>query len=147
MEQNSSADKKPGATGHRNPVPTVDTIIYEPSKGIVLVKRKNPPHGWALPGGFVDYGETVENAAVREALEETSLAVHLTGLHGVYSDPTRDVRMHTISTVFTASADNPNDVRGGDDASEAIFFPLDRLPEPIAFDHHKIIKDFIDKLN
>ena len=78
--------------GHANPLPTVDVIIRHPGKGIVLVRRRFPPLGWALPGGFVDYGEAVESAAVREALEETGLVVRLTGLVGVYSDPARDAR-------------------------------------------------------
>jgi 8-oxo-dGTP diphosphatase len=124
-------------------VPTVDVVIYHPQRGVVLVKRKNPPFGWALPGGFVEYGETVERAAVREAWEETALQVRLTGLLGVYSDPARDSRMHTISTVFTGVAENPDAVRGGDDAQEARFFALDALPEILAFDHGGILKDFV----
>ncbi|MDR2162072.1 MAG: NUDIX hydrolase [Desulfovibrio sp.] len=125
-----------------NPVPTVDVVIYHPDRGVVLVLRKNPPLGWALPGGFVDYGETVEAAAVREAAEETALRVRLTGLLGVYSNPARDSRLHTISTVFTAAAENPGEVRGGDDAREARFFALDGLPEVLAFDHGEILRDF-----
>lgn len=128
---------------YRNPLPTVDVVIYHPQRGVVLVKRRNPPHGWALPGGFVDYGETVEHAARREALEETSLAVSLLGLVGVYSDPGRDPRGHTISTVFAARTDEPDAVLGGDDAAEARFFPLDALPEPLAFDHASILEDFM----
>ncbi len=127
----------------RNPLPTVDIIIHEPGLGIVLVKRKFEPLGWALPGGFVDYGETVENAAVREALEETCLDVELKGLLGVYSDPQRDKRGHTISTVFWGRAKNPDKVQGADDAAEARFFLPGALPEPLAFDHAKIIKDFL----
>ncbi|MBC8019494.1 MAG: NUDIX hydrolase, partial [Verrucomicrobia bacterium] len=86
---------------YRNPFPTVD-IIIETGSGIVLIERKNPPHGWALPGGFVDYGESLEAAAVREAREETSLEVSNLRLLGCYSDPGRDDRMHTISTVYVA---------------------------------------------
>ncbi len=128
------------------PLPTVDMIIYDAALGIVLVERRYQPHGWALPGGFVDYGETVEKAAVREALEETGLHVAINGLVGVYSDPARDARKHTISTVFWGSASNPGDVAGHDDARNAKFFPLRALPEPIAFDHAKIIKDFTENI-
>lgn len=127
---------------YRAPSPTVDAVIYDAAKGIVLVKRKNEPFGWALPGGFVDYGESVEQAAVREAKEETGLDVTLTGLLGVYSDPARDPRGHTISAVFSATAENPGTIAGGDDAEEARFFPLGALPQDIVFDHSKIIDDF-----
>lgn len=127
---------------YRAPSPTVDTVIYDAVRGIVLVKRKNEPFGWALPGGFVDYGESVECAAVREAKEETGLTVTLTRLLGVYSDPVRDPRQHTISTVFSAVAENPADIAGGDDAEDARFFPLNALPQGIVFDHSKIIDDF-----
>ena len=124
---------------YRNPVPTVD-IIIEVEKGIVLIKRRNPPPGWAIPGGFVDYGETVENAAVREAKEETGLDVELTRLLGVYSDPARDPRGHTISTVFVASA--AGIPTAGDDAAEARIFTRDSLPPDIAFDHRRILEDY-----
>lgn len=127
------------------PSPTVDALIYDAARGIVLVRRKNEPVGWALPGGFVDYGESVEHAAVREALEETGLTVALTSLLGVYSDPARDPRQHTISTVFTAAATNPEDIAGGDDAAEARFFLPDALPPDIVFDHRKIIDDFLQR--
>jgi len=125
----------------RNPYPTVDIIIYDPLHGVALIERKNPPHGWALPGGFVDYGESVENAAVREAKEETGLDVTLTGLLGVYSDPDRDPRMHTMSVVFTAQTSRPESARAGDDAGNLAFFALEALPE-LAFDHGKILADF-----
>ena len=128
---------------YRTPSPTVDTLIHDPERGIVLVRRKNPPFGWALPGGFVDYGETLENAAIREAKEETGLDVKLERLLGVYSDPARDARQHTISTVFVAVARNPKEVTGGDDAAEAVFFPFEALPRNIVFDHSKIIDDFV----
>ena len=127
----------------RAPEPTVDVVVHEASRGVVLVHRRYPPLGWALPGGFVEYGETVEAAAVREALEETGLRVVLTGLLGVYSDPGRDARRHTISTVFTAEAEEYGDLTGGDDAAEARFFPLDGLPLPLAFDHGRILDDFM----
>jgi len=129
-----------GATfpAHRNPVPTVD-IIIRIGDSVVLVERANPPLGWALPGGFVDYGETLEEAARREAYEETGLEVHdLTQFHS-YSDPDRDPRQHTISTVFTARAEGHP--RGGDDARSARLFPLDKLPE-LVFDHRRILDDY-----
>ncbi len=129
--------------GHSNPLPTVDVVIHHPDRGIVLVRRRFAPLGWALPGGFVDYGETVEAAAVREALEETGLAVRLTSLVGVYSDPARDARKHTISTVFAAEAANPEAIAGGDDAAEARFFPVEALPVDLAFDHGRILRDYL----
>ena len=105
-------------------------------RNIVLINRKNPPHGWAIPGGFVDYGETLEAAAVREAFEETSLEVRLVRQFHSYSDPARDPRQHTISTVFIATAAGAP--AGADDASEARIFSIDDLPSPIAFDHADI---------
>jgi len=128
-------------TSPRNPFPTVD-IIIEVESGIVLIERKNPPHGWAIPGGFVDYGETVEAAAVREAKEETGLDVELTALLGVYSDPLRDPRHHTISTVFVASA--TGQPVADDDAADAGVFTADTLPEDIAFDHREILADYFN---
>jgi 8-oxo-dGTP diphosphatase len=130
----------------RNPFPTVDVVLYRPGLGVLLIERRNPPHGWALPGGFIDYGESAEQAAVREALEETGLAVRLTGLLGVYSDPDRDPRFHTLSVVFTAEADGEEAPRAGDDAGQARFFPLDALPCDMAFDHRRIIEDFCNRL-
>lgn len=130
---------------YSNPFPTVDAIIYDRKRGIVLIDRKFEPLGWALPGGFVDYGETVEAATVREALEETGLRITLRGLVGVYSDPTRDLRLHTITTVFQADADDYSTLAGGDDAKAARFFPLDKLPVDIMFGHDEIIADFIAK--
>jgi 8-oxo-dGTP diphosphatase len=126
---------------HANPLPTVDVLLHVPGRGVLLVERRNPPPGWALPGGFVDAGETVEQAAVREAREETGLEVELTGLFGVYSDPGRDPRRHTLSVVFTAQARDLDRLAPGDDAGEARFFPLDALPET-AFDHGRILGDF-----
>ncbi|HEY5996557.1 MAG TPA: NUDIX hydrolase [Candidatus Deferrimicrobiaceae bacterium] len=125
--------------GYQNPVPTVDVII-ETGEGIVLIRRKNPPPGWAIPGGFVDVGENIRDAAVREALEETGLRVTLTALLGVYSEPDRDPRQHTISTVFVGTAEGIP--QGMDDAAEASLFTEDTLPEPIAFDHAKILADY-----
>ncbi len=127
-------------TEYRNPTPTVD-IIIEKAGSIVLVKRRNPPYGWALPGGFVDEGEWIENAAMREALEETKLHVQLDELFYVYSDPKRDPRLHTMSTVFLAHAEG--EPKGDDDAEKAEYYSLDDLPSPICFDHQTIIDDYI----
>ena len=125
---------------YKNPKPTVDIIIYK-NDHLILIKRNNKPIGWALPGGFIDEGEKAEHAAIREAKEETNLHIKLEDLLYVYSDPARDPRMHTMSIVFTArSSGHPN---GGDDASEAKYFPLHSLPSPIVFDHQKIIDDFL----
>jgi len=121
------------------PRATADMII-ETAQGIVLVRRKNPPHGWALPGGFVDYGESVECAAVREAKEETSLEVTLTEQFYTYSDPARDSRHHTLSTVFIATAQGVP--RGADDAKVANTVRQDNLPAPLVFDHTQILRDY-----
>lgn len=127
---------------YRNPFPTVD-IIIEISGGIVLIERRNPPHGWALPGGFVDYGESLEAAAMREAREETSLAVSDLRLLGCYSDPARDSRMHAISTVYVAKgAGTP---QADDDAANLAIFRPDELPERLCFDHGRIIGDYLEK--
>ena len=127
---------------YRNPFPTID-IIIEMDSGIVLIERKNEPFGWALPGGFVDYGESLESAAVREAREETSLEISDLRLLGCYSDPARDSRMHTISTVYIASG------RGipsaADDALNLGIFRLDSLPEQLCFDHARILADYAAK--
>jgi len=123
----------------RNPIPTVD-IIIEYNGGIILIKRKNPPEGWALPGGFVDYGESLESAATREAKEETGLDIELLRQFHTYSDPKRDPRHHTITTVFIAKS------RGravaGDDAKEIGIFSKDNLPAQIAFDHRDILNNY-----
>ena len=124
---------------YRNPFPTVD-IIIELQDGIVLIERKNPPHGWALPGGFVDYGETLEAAAVREAREETSLEVTNLRLLGCYSNPERDERMHTISTVYIA--DGCGQPQAADDAANLGIFRLEKLPETLCFDHADILTDY-----
>lgn len=129
---------------YRNPVPTVDIIIEirdaRGREGIVLIERKNPPPGWALPGGFVDYGESLEAAAVREALEETSLRVRLAGQLGTYSDPARDPRRHTISTVFVArSRGTP---RAADDAKALRICTRREIAFPLAFDHAAILQDY-----
>jgi 8-oxo-dGTP diphosphatase len=122
----------------KNPTPTVD-IIIETAGGIVLIERKNPPHGWALPGGFVDYGEAFEDAARREAAEETGLVVKLTLQFHTYSNPERDARQHTASTVFIAKADSPP--VAADDAKNAGVFHQDNLP-PLVFDHDRILRDY-----
>lgn len=125
---------------YRNPIPTVDVLIETAPDTVVLIRRKNPPHGWAIPGGFVDYGETLEDAARREAKEETGLDVQLVRQLHTYSDPARDPRKHTISTVFVARAQGTP--VGDDDAAEARIFPRDALPSPLAFDHAAILEDY-----
>lgn len=122
------------------PAATADVIIERDGR-IVLVRRKWPPPGWALPGGFVDAGERVGEAAVREAKEETGMSVRLSALLHVYSDPARDPRRATLSAVFVAECDG--EPEGGDDAAEARWFHLDALPSPLAFDHAQIIEDFL----
>ncbi len=126
---------------YKNPVPTVD-IIIEIDGGIVLIERKKPPHGWAIPGGFVDYGESFEKAAAREALEETGLEVTLVRQFHTYSDPDRDQRQHTASTVFIARASGRP--RGLDDAVRARIFTRDTLPD-LVFDHRKILDDYFQE--
>ena len=129
---------------YRNPIPTVDVIIRIGGK-IVLIERKNEPKGWALPGGFVDYGESLEAAARREAQEETGLAVENLRQFGAYSAPGRDPRQHNISVGFTAEATGAP--TGGDDAAHAELFPLDALPSPLCFDHGQILDDYRDWLS
>jgi 8-oxo-dGTP diphosphatase len=124
----------------RNPAPVVDIIIELASGGIVLVERKFPPPGWAIPGGFVEYGEKLTDAAVREAKEETSLDVELVALLGCYSDPRRDARRHTISTVYVARA--TGQPVAADDAAAVGIYERDRLPSPLAFDHATILADY-----
>jgi 8-oxo-dGTP diphosphatase len=126
---------------YRNPVPTVDVIIETPGEKIVLIERKNPPPGWALPGGFVDSGETLAAAARREAMEETGLDVELTELFHCYSDPRRDPRQHTVSAVFIGRPRGGFEPKGSDDAARAGRFALDELPE-LAFDHGTILADY-----
>ncbi len=129
---------------YQNPIPTVDIIIEIEPRGIVLIKRKNPPYGWALPGGFVDYGESLEEAALREAKEETNLDVQLVKQFHTYSDPRRDPRHHSISTVYTAKARGTPQAK--DDALEIGIFNESNLPDEIAFDHREILKDYFHSL-
>ncbi len=126
------------------PLLTVDIIIEltnRPNRPIVLIQRQYPPPGWALPGGFVDVGESVEQAAVREAREETSLAVRLTALLGCYSDPRRDARGHTASVVYVAASEG-SPLAQDDAAALGVFSPQD-LPQPLAFDHGQILRDYL----
>jgi ADP-ribose pyrophosphatase YjhB (NUDIX family) len=126
---------------------TVDCII-DYNGSVVLIERRNPPYGWALPGGFVDVGETVEAAVRREMLEETNLALHDLKQFHVYSDPGRDKRMHTVAVVFTARAVDPP--RAGDDAKNAKLCTRDEITRMIerrefAFDHGEILKDYVNQ--
>jgi ADP-ribose pyrophosphatase YjhB (NUDIX family) len=125
---------------YKNPIPTVDILIEIESKGIILIKRKNPPFGWAIPGGFVDYGESLEKAAIREAKEETNLGVKLIRQFHTYSNPKRDPRHHSISTVYIAKGKGKPKAK--DDALEIGIFNKLNLPDEIAFDHRLILKDY-----
>jgi len=125
---------------YENPTPTVDCIIELEGGGVVLIERKNPPFGWAIPGGYVDYGETVEEAAVREAKEETGLDVELVRQFHVYSDPGRDPRQHNLSVVFVCRA--AGEPRAASDAKGIGVFTKDALPDVICFDHGKILDDY-----
>ena len=125
---------------YQNPIPTVDIIIEVAPREIVLIKRKNPPYGWAIPGGFVDYGESLETAAIREAKEETNLNVTLIKQLHTYSDPKRDPRHHTISTVYVAKAKGVPQAK--DDAIDIGVFNESSLPNEMAFDHRLILIDY-----
>lgn len=128
---------------YRNPTPTVDIIIElidRPHRPIVLIERKNPPYGWAIPGGFVDYGEPVEVAAQREAEEEVCLKVELLEQFYVYSDPKRDPRQHTLSVVFLAAA--TGEPAAADDAKNIGIFESWNQPSNLCFDHAQILKDY-----
>jgi len=125
----------------KNPYVTVDAII-ELKDGIVLIKRKNPPYGWAIPGGFVDYGESLEDAVRREAMEETGLDINLVRQMHTYSDPKRDPRFCTVATVFISTASGMP--VAADDAKDAGVFKRDNLPDEIAFDHREILEDYFN---
>jgi 8-oxo-dGTP diphosphatase len=129
---------------YRNPTPTCDILIELADRPgtLVFVERKNEPVGYALPGGFVDEGEWVADAAVREAKEETGLDVTIAELFHVYSDPSRDPRKHTVSTVFIASA--AGTPVGGDDAARCIVCAPSELPGPLVFDHATIVQDYLE---
>jgi 8-oxo-dGTP diphosphatase len=128
---------------HRNPLPTTDAIIAGPDARIVLILRKNEPHGWAIPGGFVDYGEELGAACRREAMEETGLDVELVTQFFTYSDPRRDPRKHTISTVYACRVPAGARPKGGDDAAEARWFSEGAVPwKELCFDHAEILRDY-----
>lgn len=125
------------------PLIAADAIIEltdKPGRPIVLIERKNPPYGWAIPGGFVDVGERLEVAAIREAKEEVCLDVTLKALLGIYSDPARDDRGHTVTAVYVAEA--TGEPKAADDAKNLAIFDLDNLPEPLAFDHAQVLEDY-----
>jgi len=125
---------------YKNPNVAVDGVILKEHQ-ILLIKRKNEPFKgkWALPGGFVEYGEKTEEAVIREIFEETGLTTKISDLVGVYSDPNRDPRGHTISVVYKVNILG-GDLESGDDAADAKFFNTNQLPL-LSFDHDKIIKD------
>lgn len=128
---------------YKIPSLTADIFIFDDNLNFILIKRRNDPfkNCWALPGGFVEYGESVENAAIREAKEETSIDVELIDLVNVYSEPDRDPRGHTITVAYTAKG-NFNDRKAEDDACDIAIFSAEKLNEiKIAFDHKKIIND------
>jgi len=125
------------------PLLAADVIIEltdRPGRPIVLIERKYPPHGWAIPGGFVEVGERLEQAALREAAEETSLRVALKALLGCYSAPGRDPRGHTVTAVYVGEA--RGDPQARDDAQHLAFFTLADLPAPLAFDHEQVLQDY-----
>ncbi len=119
---------------------TLIELIDSPGRPFVLIERANPPYGWAIPGGFVDIGETIEHAAIREAKEETSLRVQLTALLGLYSNPTRDPRNHTVTAVYIAQAHGLP--IAADDAKHCGIFTFNTLPNPLAFDHAQVLADY-----
>lgn len=128
---------------YRNPAPTVDIIIElidRSQRPIVLIERRNKPFGWAIPGGFVDYGESLETAAIREAKEEVSLDVELVEQFHVYSDPNRDLRQHTIAIVFIATATGKP--KANDDAKNLGIFHRDEIPTNLCFDHDRIMREY-----
>lgn len=128
---------------YKNPTPTVDVLIELDGKPgtLVFIERKNTPVGFALPGGFVDEGEWIADAAAREAKEETELDIEIVELFHVYSDPARDARKHTVSTVFIARAKGTP--KGGDDAARCLVCAPEELPAPLVFDHALIVSDYL----
>lgn len=130
---------------YRNPFLSVDIIIEMPGSGIVLIERRNHPLGWALPGGFVDYGESLESAARREAMEETGLRLANLRQFRAYSEPDRDPRHHTVTVVFSATGLGVP--RAADDARRVEIYPPEALPSPLVFDHGKILSDYFDELS
>ena len=127
------------------PLLAVDAIIElidKPGRPIVLIERKNPPHGWAIPGGFMDVGERIETAAIREAKEEVSLDVQLLALLGMYSDPERDPRGHTVTAVYVAEAHG--EPIAADDAKTAAIYDIDNLPAELVFDHYQVLENYIN---
>lgn len=133
---------------HRNPAPTVDIIIElvdQPHRPIVLIERLNPPHGWAIPGGFIDYGNSAEKTARLEAQEETGLEIELVDLLGVYSDPNRDQRQHTMSITYIATA--IGEPKAGDDAKNVRVINLWEIPQNLCFDHDRILHDYLQYRN
>ena len=129
-------------TDHRNPAPTTDAIIAREDGRIVLILRRNEPHGWAIPGGFVDYGEELGKACVREAKEETSLSVALVAQLFTYSDPSRDARKHTISTVYACRVVS-GELKADDDAKDARWFSEAEVPwAELCFDHAQVLRDY-----
>lgn len=138
MPNSSSSNFRP-----TTPLLAADAIIEltdKPGRPIVLIERKNPPYGWAIPGGFVDVGERLEVAAIREAKEEVCLDVTLTALLGMYSDPKRDERGHTVTAVYVAEA--TGEPQAADDAKNLALFELDNLPDELAFDHRQVLEDY-----
>jgi ADP-ribose pyrophosphatase YjhB (NUDIX family) len=121
---------------YKNPYPTADVIVDIGGK-VLLIRRKNPPAGWAIPGGFIDYGECAEDAARREILEETGIEVRDLALFGVFSDPSRDPRFHTLTVVYTGVSDGVP--VAGDDAAETGLFSENDLPKDLAFDHADVL--------
>ncbi len=128
---------------YKNPTPCVDVIVPNVHGQVALIKRKNPPHGWALPGGFIDEGETAEQAAIREVKEELGIDIELHGLLGVYSDPKRDPRKHILSVVYVAEIPGTDVLKAGDDAADASWVYIGDHTSDLAFDHAKILQDFV----
>jgi 8-oxo-dGTP diphosphatase len=129
---------------HKNPSPAVDIIIEmidRPHRPIILIERLNPPYGWAIPGGFMDYGEPAEATACREAMEEIGLQVDLVELLQVYSDPKRDARQHTVSMVYLATA--KGEPKAGDDAKNVKIIDVWEIPTNLCFDHDRILHDYL----